>query len=174
MVELLNCGAPLHQVSQTLGVSLRSVRRWYALFKNTGNAGLKLRPTLGRPRKLSSEHDPELKGLLLQGALAAGFTTNAWSSSRIVELIRARFGVRYHPDHVGRLLHSLGCTVEDLNRKLASRRASRCPVESAWGAAVQDPDAGTSLFAWSAHQGQQTFAFTGSHPEATDTADAAR
>jgi transposase len=33
-----------------------------------------------------------------------------WTCQRIVQLIRQRFHVTYHPDHVGRLLRACGFT----------------------------------------------------------------
>jgi len=46
--------------------------------------------------------------LLLKGPLAHGYPTNLWTTARIAELITRQFGVSYHRDHVGRLMHRLG------------------------------------------------------------------
>jgi transposase len=48
--------------------------------------------------------------LLLKGPIAHGYQTNLWTTARIAELIQREFGVSYHPDHVGRLMHSLSWT----------------------------------------------------------------
>jgi transposase len=45
--------------------------------------------------------------LLLKGAPAYGYRTQLWTTARIAEVIGREFGVRYHRDHVGRLMHSL-------------------------------------------------------------------
>jgi transposase len=45
--------------------------------------------------------------LLLQGAPAHGYRTQLWTTARIAEVVRREFGVHYHRDHVGRLMHSL-------------------------------------------------------------------
>jgi Winged helix-turn helix len=39
---------------------------------------------------------------------AAGYRTSLWTCRRIVEVIRQRFKVTYHADHVGRLLRACG------------------------------------------------------------------
>jgi transposase len=31
-----------------------------------------------------------------------------WTTQRVAAVLRERFGVRYHADHVGRLLHACG------------------------------------------------------------------
>jgi hypothetical protein len=43
---------------------------------------------------------------LLQGAKAHGWPNDLWTTRRVAELIRRRFGITYHPDHVGRFLHT--------------------------------------------------------------------
>ena len=39
--------------------------------------------------------------------MAHGYRTNLWTTARIAEVIEREFGVNYHRDHVGRLMHSL-------------------------------------------------------------------
>jgi transposase len=48
-----------------------------------------------------------LVNLLLQAPMMHGYRNNLWTAARIAELIRHQFGVQYHRDHVGRLMHSL-------------------------------------------------------------------
>jgi transposase len=48
--------------------------------------------------------------LLLKGPLAHGYRTNLWTTTRMAEVIEREYGVNYHRDHVGRLMHSLGWT----------------------------------------------------------------
>jgi hypothetical protein len=43
----------------------------------------------------------------LQGG-PGGYSTGLWTTERIAKLIHRQFGVRYHRDHVGRLLRSMG------------------------------------------------------------------
>jgi len=43
--------------------------------------------------------------LLFKGPMAQGYRTNLWTTARIAELIERQFGVSYHPDHIGRLMH---------------------------------------------------------------------
>jgi transposase len=59
--------------------------------------------------------------VLLKGAKAFGYDTDLWTCPRIAEVIRGRFGVRYHVDHVGRLLHSLGWSPQRPQRRAAER-----------------------------------------------------
>jgi transposase len=59
--------------------------------------------------------------LLLKGPMAHGYRTNLWTTARIAKLVESQFGVRYHPDHIGRLLHSLGRTPQKPERRALER-----------------------------------------------------
>jgi transposase len=51
-----------------------------------------------------------LEAALLRGAAASGFESELWTCPRVAHVIRRRFGISYHVDHIGRLLRSLGWT----------------------------------------------------------------
>ncbi len=107
-LELLKKGLQPHEVAQRLGVDRRSVRRWKRAYQKRGRTGLKAQPAAGRPPKLTSRQRRSLARCILKGPEAWGFSTALWTCRRIAELIRERFHVVYHPDHIGRLLRSCG------------------------------------------------------------------
>jgi transposase len=109
-VQMLRQGIEPHVVAERLGVDRRSVRRWNRSYRRRGREGLKARPAAGRPPKLSPRQRGTLARWILKGAEAFGFPTALWTCRRVVQVIRERFGVSYHPDHVGRLLRSCGLT----------------------------------------------------------------
>ena len=49
------------------------------------------------------------------------YHTDLWTCPRVADLIRARFGVSYHPDHIGRLLRSLGFSPQKPQRRAVER-----------------------------------------------------
>jgi len=59
--------------------------------------------------------------LLLQGPLAHGYRTNLWTTARIAVLIERELGVRYHRDHIGRLMHSLNWSHQKPERRALER-----------------------------------------------------
>ncbi len=54
--------------------------------------------------------------------LAQGYPTDLWATLRVAQLIHRVFGVRYHRDHVGKLLHALNWTCQK-PKKRATQRA---------------------------------------------------
>jgi len=120
-MDLLEQGHAPVEVARLVGVDRRSVRRWKAAYRERGNEGVKARPAPGAPAKLSAEQKADLEMALLLGAQAAGFATDLWTCPRVTELIEKQFGVRYHVDHVGRLLHALGWSPQRPERRAAER-----------------------------------------------------
>ena len=59
--------------------------------------------------------------MLLRGPLAHGYPTNLWTTARIAEVIRDEFGIQYHRDHVGRLMHSLRWSPQKPERRALER-----------------------------------------------------
>ena len=62
----------------------------------------------GRPSRLNSEQLSIVAEIYRSGPRTAGFDSDRWTTARFAEAIQARFGVRYDPDHVGRIMHRLG------------------------------------------------------------------
>ena len=120
-VTLLDQGIPPVEVARTLGVDRRSVRRWHASVRSRGRDAIRAVPAPGRPPKLDAQAKRRLERQLLRGAQAAGFPTDLWTCPRIATLIRREFGVRYHVDHIGRLLRALGWTPQKPERQARER-----------------------------------------------------
>lgn len=99
---------PLQKIALLMGVSLSSIKRWYRAWKSQGTQGLAAKPHPGRAPKLTPKQRKRLAKLLLSGPLAAGFSTNLWTCKRVSLLVKKKFDVDYHPDHVRRILHDLG------------------------------------------------------------------
>ena len=82
---------------------------------------MQIRFSPGRPLKLAATQRKKLVRLLLKGPLAQGYRTNLWTTARIAALIESEFGVSYHPDHIGRLMHDLGWTPQKPERRALER-----------------------------------------------------
>jgi transposase len=107
-VARLRRGESTSTVARSLGVCIQSVQRWARGYRLHGEEGLRRLPKSGPYPKLAREKLARLPDLLAQGPLSYGFETPVWTSERIAGLIWSRFRVRYSPDHVKRLLPSLG------------------------------------------------------------------
>ena len=106
-LALWDTGLSLNEVGRRLHCAASSVMRWLRARRRGGPEPLRVRRSPGRPLKLGRGQRRRLLRLLLKGAPAHGYRTQLWTTARIAEIIRRQFGVRYHRDHVGRLMHSL-------------------------------------------------------------------
>jgi transposase len=120
-LALLDDGLLPSEVARRVGVDRRSVRRWKAAARKHGAAGVRARAASGRPPKLKVGQKRRLEALLIKGPLAAGFDTDLWTCPRVAELIKRRFGIEYHVDHVGRMLHDLGWSAQKPARRAVER-----------------------------------------------------
>ena len=111
--ELYQAGWWQKDIAVALGVSRAAVCQWVKAAREGGGIeALRPRPRLGGPAKLSAEQRAQIPGLLAHGAPAYGFGGDVWTAKRIASVIERTFGVRYHPDHVGRLLRQAGWSVQ--------------------------------------------------------------
>jgi len=140
-LDLLKEGLLPVEVAQRVGVDRRSVRRWRASFDAEGRAGVEARPASGRPPKLTETQRTRLEKALVRGALAHGFGTDLWTCPRVAELIERRFGVEYHVDHIGRLLHGLGWSPQKPERRARERdeEGIRTWVKTVWPRVKKKP-----------------------------------
>ena len=123
-VALVKKGLSLNEVARRIGCEASSVMRWRDAEQAGGKSALKSKPTPGRPTRLRAEQRCILAEYLLEGPLAHGYRTDLWTTARIAQLIEAKFGVGYHRDHIGRLLHSMGWSSQKPERRAVERDES--------------------------------------------------
>jgi transposase len=115
--QALQQGLTQSQVARKFGVSRTTASRWCRALNGRGVEALRKRRAPGRPSRLNQEQLRALAELYQAGPQAAGFPATAWTTARFAEAIFARFGVRYDPDHVGRIMHRLGLRVRTRVRR---------------------------------------------------------
>ena len=120
-MELLDSGMGLRQVARKLGCHGSAVMRWRNVRDRQGDQGLCARPAPGRPPKLTDAQKRRLVRILLRGAIANGYHTELWTTARIAEVIDRTFGVRYHRDHIGRLMTTLGWSCQKPRKRALER-----------------------------------------------------
>jgi transposase len=108
-------------IADALAVSEETVSRWLARARGGGTQALRARPRPGRPPGLSPAQKRLIPEFLGHGAEAYGFRGEVWTCARVARVIEEEFGVRYHKDHVGRLLKELRWTPQVPVRRAIQR-----------------------------------------------------
>lgn len=106
--RMLSQGYSVAEVASAVGASEPSVRRWRIAMRNGGLKALRAKPQRGKQPQLDAGQHQKLVEILLAGPRAAGFANELWTCPRVAQVIQRRFGVRYHPSHVWKLLRKLG------------------------------------------------------------------
>ena len=109
---LLRQGKGVNEVTRLVGASPSSVSRWKKASRRRGLDGLKAKPHPGPAPKLNKVQKQRLLATLKRGAAAAGFDSDLWTCRRVRDLIVKTEGVWYDFNHVGRILHALGLSVQ--------------------------------------------------------------
>ena len=102
-VELVEQGESPDDVAHFLGCGRSSVYTWVKLARQSPEK-LAAKPHAGPKPRLAASQLKELEGLLRKGAKAHGWRTELWTAARVAELIERHFKVRFHPEHVRKLL----------------------------------------------------------------------
>jgi transposase len=106
-------------IARVLGVERSTVHRWVRLARQPGGVDPK---SLQRPPLLSDRQLAELDGLLRQGATEHGWSSDLWTAARVAVLIDRHVGIRYHLEHVRKILkRRLGWSSQKPQKKAKER-----------------------------------------------------
>ena len=125
-VACIQAGESPAAVAAAMGVNLRTVFRWLALYRNGGWGKLDARKRGGRPPKLDARALKWVYDTVLgKSPLQLNFPFALWTAAMVGELIAKRFRVKLSHSSVCRLLGQMGMSAQ---RPL-------------WRAYQQDPEA---------------------------------
>lgn len=91
--------------------------QWLKRYKQEGIEGLKDIPKSGRPTELSLDVEYKIKTILKE-------SNEGWTTKQIEELIVLHTGVRYHPNHIYRVVKKWGFK-QKVPRKVHVNTASK-------------------------------------------------
>lgn len=112
-------GKSVAQMTVELDVSLAAIKKWIRWYDVHGVKGLWTRTAPGAAHRLSEQQLAQLKEVIRAGPQAAGFTAGVWNGPMVKHWIENNFGVSYHSQHIPRLLHRLGFSVQRPRKLLA-------------------------------------------------------
>lgn len=112
-------------MGKEVGVDRSAIAKWTAWYNAEGADGLRPRPLPGRAPRLSVEQREQVARVVEAGPQAAGFQSGMWTGALVGQWIEQEFGVHYHPQHIPRLLHQLGFSVQRPRKRLARADLAR-------------------------------------------------
>ena len=101
-------GLPRAEAARLAGMERQALRDAAVRYNAEGLAGLHDRPRSGRPSRLDEARRAALRELVLAGPEVEATGLSAWTLPELCREVEARWGVAYHPSHMGKLVRRLG------------------------------------------------------------------
>ena len=96
------------EAARLAGMERQALRDAVVRHNAEGLAGLYSRPGPGRRPRLDEEQRSALRRLVLDGPDVEATGLSAWTLAELCRAVEERWGVSYHPSHMGKLMHRLG------------------------------------------------------------------
>jgi len=126
-VQRLQEGSTVEEVADFLGVHIRTVWSWQAVFKKRGAKGLQAKPPPGRPRHLSARQERTVLTWFLKSPRSFGYSTDLWTARRVAEVIRRKWHVDFNHRYLNAWLARRGITPQKPQR--VPREADRAAID---------------------------------------------
>jgi transposase len=124
-IERLHEGYSAQEVSEFLGVHLRTVRFWQAAYKKQGARGLRAKPPPGRPRKLTPRQERTVLTWFHKSPQSFGFATELWTAGRVAQVIQRKWQVSFNSRYLNAWL-----AARDITPQKPQRRAREANPEA--------------------------------------------
>jgi transposase len=96
------------EAARLAGMERQALRDAVVRYNAEGVAGLYSRPGPGRRARLTEEQRAALRRLVLDGPEVEATGLSAWTLPELCREVEERWGVSYHPGHMGKLMRRLG------------------------------------------------------------------
>ncbi len=96
------------EAARLAGMERQALRDAVLRYNAEGPAGLYSRRSPGRRSRLDEEQRAALRQLVLDGPDVEATGLSAWTLAELCRAVEERWGVSYHPSHMGKLMHRLG------------------------------------------------------------------
>ena len=96
------------EAARLAGMERQALRDAVVRYNAEDLAGLHDRPRSGRPARLDGTQKAALKQVVLDGPDVEATGLSAWTLAELCREVEQRWGVSYHPSHMGKLMHQLG------------------------------------------------------------------
>jgi transposase len=96
------------EAARLAGLERQALRDAVLRYNVEGLAGLHDRPRSGRRPRLTEEQRAALRQVVLAGPEVEATGSSTWTLAELCREVEERWGVAYHPGHMGRLMHRLG------------------------------------------------------------------
>jgi transposase len=120
-VDAVKSGHRAADVAAILKVHPDTVRKWVRAERTKGPDALKAEPAKGRHRKLTPARERTVLSWFTRSPTEFGFNSELWTAPRVCELIKRRWGIRFHPRYLNHWLAVRRITPQKPERQARER-----------------------------------------------------
>ena len=92
--------------------------KWYKRYNDEGVDGLRDRLRSGKPSEISKEETEKIRKELVD-------SYTGWDIKQVMDLIQKETGVKYHKEHIRRLLHQWGFSSKIPQKRFVNRTSKQ-------------------------------------------------
>jgi putative transposase len=92
--------------------------KWYKRYNEEGLEGLRDKPRSGRPSFMDEENIMKIRTEL-------SASNTGWSTKEVMDHIEKKMGIKYHEDHIRRLLHQWGFSLKAPEKRFVKRTSDK-------------------------------------------------
>lgn len=132
-IHLLHQGMKPQTVADTLAVSLGSIHKWHARWRQGGLDALANQPKSGAPPKADEAYWQRVEAVVAQDPHTFGYTFSVWTAERLIAHMVRETGIELSVSRFQRVMHQRGYVYRRPKHDLGN---------------LQDPAARASAQAW--------------------------
>lgn len=132
--ELFEAGKTRAEVARILKVTWRTTHSWYQQWRIGGAPSLNTKGKPGPELKFNDHEVETLRGHLVLGAMAQGYSNELWTLRRVGRLVRDTLQKKASPSEIWRLLRRMNWSPQKPERKARERNPEKIQQwkEEAW------------------------------------------
>lgn len=122
IVRIFSDNEKIESVAKQMHRSRAWAYKWYKRYNDEGIDGLGDKPRIGRPSFVD-------KDMMVKIRKELSDSNTGWDTKQVMDLIQKKTGIKYHREHIRRLLHEWGFSPK-VPQKRFVRRATKDEVKS--------------------------------------------
>jgi transposase len=122
IVRVFSDNEKIESVAKQMHRSRAWAYKWYKRYNDEGIDGLGDKPRMGRPSFVD-------KDMMVKIRKELSDSNTGWDTKQVMDLIQKKTGIKYHREHIRRLLHEWGFSPK-VPQKRFVRRATKDEVKS--------------------------------------------
>ncbi len=114
IIRIVSDKQQIESISKELRRSRAWAYKWYKRYRDEGLDGLRDRPRIGRPSFVDGN-------IIMKVRKELSDSNIGWDIKQVMDLVQKKTGVKYHEEHIRRLLHQWGFSPKMPQKRFVNR-----------------------------------------------------